>query len=385
MAKNIDIPDGWEVKKLGEVAEKVTKKNNINSDNILTISAQYGLINQKIFFNKKIASNDTSGYYLINRNDFAYNKSYSANYPYGAFKKLNLYDNGVVSTLYICFRFITNNINLIFMEHYFEAQLFNRYIYSVAQEGARNHGLLNITNSDFFNMPILLPPLAEQKKIAEILSLWDKAIQQTKDLIAYKEKYKKGLMQNLLTGKIRLNGYTDEWKTYKFTDLCNVYTNDKKLQINSNMYLIDGLVPIIDQGNTYIAGYTNNTKFLIKTRNDGYIIFGDHTRVLKYINFDFAIGADGTKILYSSSIILNKLLYYFLKNSKITNLGYSRHYKLLKKLSFTIPTSFDEQKAIADILSSADKEIELLNKQLNLYTEQKKGLMQNLLTGKVRV
>lgn len=192
-------------------------------------------------------------------------------------------------------------------------------------------------------------------------------------------------MQALLTGKKRLNGFTDEWKTYSFNELCKTYAIDRNLQINSNSYLSNGIIPIVDQGNKNIAGYTNDKKYIINSKNDGYIIFGDHTRIIKFIDFDFAIGADGTKILYSSSLILNKLLFYYLKNSKITNLGYSRHFKLLKELIFKIPTSLDEQKAIADILSSADEEIELLNKQLELYTEQKKGLMQNLLTGKVRV
>lgn len=384
MSENIQVPQGWEVKKLGEVFKKVTEKNiHLKINTVLTNSAQFGVIPQNEFFDKSIATKENiDNYYILEMDNFIYNPRISKLAPAGPISR-NKYGIGCVSPLYTVFKIHSNN-NINFYEFYFKSNLWNRQAYNIANFGAR-FDRMNITDKDFFNMPIPVPPLEEQKKIADILSLWDKAIEQTKELIAYKEKQKKGLMQALLTGKKRLNGFTDEWKTYSFNELCKTYAIDRNLQINSNSYLSNGIIPIVDQGNKNIAGYTNDKKYIINSKNDGYIIFGDHTRIIKFIDFDFAIGADGTKILYSSSLILNKLLFYYLKNSKITNLGYSRHFKLLKELIFIIPTSLDEQKAIADILSSADEEIELLNKQLELYTEQKKGLMQNLLTGKVRV
>jgi type I restriction enzyme S subunit len=132
----------WEVKKLGEVAERVTRKNKVNNINVLTISAQFGLISQLEFFNKSVSAKDVSGYYLLEKDEFAYNKSYSNGYPMGAIKRLNRYDKGVVSTLYICFKF-KEKINLSFMEQYFEMGLQNIELEKVAQEEARNHGLLN--------------------------------------------------------------------------------------------------------------------------------------------------------------------------------------------------------------------------------------------------
>ena len=385
MTKNIDIPDGWKVKKLGEVAEIYRGASPRPIAKYLTDSSlgipwiKIGDINPNDKYitttKEKITQDGAKHSKIIHSGYFILSNSMSIGRPY--ISKIT----GCIHDGWLSINNYERNINIDYLYYALNSQY-------IKKSFANNASLGTVTNlnSDIVkNTHILLPPLAEQEKIAEILSLWDKAIEQTKELIAYKEKQKKGLMQNLLTGKKRLPGFNDKWKIYKFTDLCNVYTYDKNLQINSNMYLMDGLIPIIDQSNSYIAGYTNNVKQLIKTRDDGYIIFGDHTRVIKYINFDFAIGADGTKILYSSSNILNKLLYYYLKNTKISNLGYSRHYKLLKELSFNIPISLDEQKAIADILCKADEEIELLKKQLDLYTEQKKGLMQNLLTGKVRV
>jgi type I restriction enzyme S subunit len=137
-----DFPD-WEDKKLKDIATRVTRKNKEDNKNVLTISAQQGLINQEEFFNKSVSAKDVRNYYLIHEGEFAYNKSYSNGYPMGAIKCLNRYKKGVVSTLYICFKFQDGNVNSFF-EQYFESGLQNQEIEKVAQEGARNHGLLNI-------------------------------------------------------------------------------------------------------------------------------------------------------------------------------------------------------------------------------------------------
>lgn len=186
----------WEKKKLGDISDRMTTKNSEGNENVLTISAQYGLVSQLDFFNKSVAANDLSGYYLLKKDDFAYNKSYSAGYPMGAFKRLNLYDKGVVSTLYICFTFKTD-VSLSYMEQYFESGKHNREIEKVAQEGARNHGLLNIGVSDFFNTEILLPSLPEQTKIANFLSAIDYKINHTQKQIDKTEVWKKGIMQQM--------------------------------------------------------------------------------------------------------------------------------------------------------------------------------------------
>jgi len=162
----------WEEKKLGEVCDRITTKNKENNTNVLTISAQIGLISQLEFFNKSVSAKNVTGYYLLHNNDFAYNKSYSNGYPMGAIKRLKRYVKGVVSTLYICFRF-NDSINLDFMEQYFEMGLQNVEIEKVAQEGARNHGLLNIGVSDFLNIGLILPSHSEQTLIANFLSSID--------------------------------------------------------------------------------------------------------------------------------------------------------------------------------------------------------------------
>lgn len=189
------FPD-WEKKKLGEIAKRKTIKNKEANTNVLTISAKLGLISQIEFFNKSVSANDVTGYYLIEKGDFAYNKSYSNGYPMGAIKCLNRYEKGVVSTLYICFTFL-ENINLSFMEQYFDSGLQNREIEKVAQEGARNHGLLNIGIDDFFGIQLFIPSIDEQIKIADFLSIIDKKINQYQKQITKTELWKKGLLQKM--------------------------------------------------------------------------------------------------------------------------------------------------------------------------------------------
>ena len=196
--KNEDGKDypNWEDKKLGAVANRVIRKNKENNLNVLTISAQLGLVSQLEYFNKSVSAKDVTNYYLLERNDFAYNKSYSNGYPMGAIKRLKKYNKGVVSTLYICFCF-NEIVSLNFMEQYFEFGLHNKEIEKVAQEGARNHGLLNIGVNDFLSIELIIPSIQEQQKIADFLSNIDTKIESTKQQINQTQSFKKGLLQQM--------------------------------------------------------------------------------------------------------------------------------------------------------------------------------------------
>lgn len=195
----------WTHSKFNSIFERITRKNEELNSNILTISAQNGLISQKDFYNKRIASVDTSKYILLKNGEFAYNKSYSNGYPLGAIKRLDLYEKGVVSSLYICFKLNNSDNCSDFWKYYFEAGMLNSEIKMIAQEGARNHGLLNMATEDFFNMLLFYPKdLKEQQKIAEILNKSDKEIQILNSKLEKLKKQKKGLMQKLLTGQIRV-------------------------------------------------------------------------------------------------------------------------------------------------------------------------------------
>ena len=194
----------WKANRLRNITTRHTKRNTIGNTNVLTISAQYGLINQAEFFNKAVASDDKSNYFLLEKGDFAYNKSYSNGYPFGAIKRLTRYEVGIVSPLYICFRIKEGSVSGEYLEQYFEAGLMNHEIQAFAQEGARNHGLLNIAVDDFFNSKILLPSPEEQAAIAEVLSASDREIGLLRQDIEHEKQKKKALMQLLLKGIVRV-------------------------------------------------------------------------------------------------------------------------------------------------------------------------------------
>ena len=196
--------DRWKTIHLNEISCRVGTKNTVRNNNVLTISAQYGLINQTEFFDKAIASDDKSNYYLLSKDEFAYNRSYSKGYPYGAIKRLKRYDQGVVSPLYICFAMNKELVSLDFLEQYFEASIINQEIQSIVQEGARNHGMLNVAVDDFFKIKITMPEIEEQKEIAKILSIADHEIDLIQKSIEAEKQKKKALMQFLLSGKVQV-------------------------------------------------------------------------------------------------------------------------------------------------------------------------------------
>ena len=162
----------WQNVTLSDIVTRVTRKNKNNESRLpLTISAQYGLVDQISFFNKVVASADMSNYYLLKEGEFAYNKSYSSEYPWGAIKRLDRYPQGALSSLYICFG-INDNVDSDFLVHYFESSKWHKEVSNIAGEGARNHGLLNIAVGDFFNTAHCIPAtIKEQQKIAALLNL----------------------------------------------------------------------------------------------------------------------------------------------------------------------------------------------------------------------
>jgi len=167
----------WEIVKLSSIATRVTRKNShLESTLPLTISAAEGLIEQTAFFNNIVASSNVSGYYLVKRGEFAYNKSYSNGYPFGAVKRLDKYDMGVLSTLYIVFS-VDKAVCSDYIVHFFDTSLWHQEVAKRAAEGARNHGLLNIGAEDFLDIDTVLPKSKEeQQKIASYFTSLDKQI-----------------------------------------------------------------------------------------------------------------------------------------------------------------------------------------------------------------
>ena len=247
----------WVEKKLGEIAERVTRKNKNNETPLpLTISSKDGLVDQITYFNKTVASKDMSGYYLLQNGEFAYNKSYSVGYDFGSIKRLDKYPMGALSTLYICFSI--KKFDSDFMKVYFDSLKWYREIYLIAAEGARNHGLLNISTEDFFETKHKLPlGLPEQKKIAAFFTLLDRRIQKQRQLVERLKTYKRGVIFSIFK---KDNQFGIQIKKTPLSELLTEYRNrnTKNLMVCS-VAVGKGVVNQIEHlGRSFAAADTSN-------------------------------------------------------------------------------------------------------------------------------
>ena len=407
---NQKIPDGWSVKKLGEIFFKSQKKH-IEAKNIpvLTNSAVKGVIPQNEYFDREIISEENlCNYYYVECGDFIYNPRISKTAPAGPIKRNHFTKPGCVSPLYTVFK-IASNVSEEFYENYFESNLWAYEAYKVANYGARSDRM-NITDRDFFNIKLPFPPLAEQEKIAEILSCWDEGIEKLSALIEKKKIQKKALMQQLLTGKHRIKGFATPWHKVKLGDIGIISSAgvDKKIIEGEKFVYLLNYMDVYKKNFLYTCDasmvVSANARQIIKCNlKKGDIFFTPSSETRDDIAHSAVVMEDIINGVYSYHIIrLRPTTHIDLKFTAYafkTNLFYKQAFSIcegsgqryvisqdyFRNMTVFIPSSLAEQKAIADILSKADEEIELLNKKLEAFKLEKKALMQKLLTGKIRV
>lgn len=394
------IPDDWKTVPLKSRFSRSTRKNSTECENVLTISAQMGLVNQREFYDKDIASEDKSGYFLMKNGEFAYNKSYSTGYPYGAIKQLTKYDEGVVSPLYICFA-PKAGTNTAFYTQYFEGSRYNREIYRFAQEGARNHGLLNIAVEDFFTGTLVEPSPGEQQKIAEILATCDKLIELKQKLLEEKRRQKWWLMEKLLDpdSGVRLPGFDDsEWRKIKIEKLGDIITGSTPSRGNADNW--NGPFP-------WISAQDFHGKYISKTEEYVTETGLKQCRVLpKGAVLVTCIASIGLNAITTEECATNQQINAIVCSQKfdsefvfyaIENIGeYLQKIAgktavpiiskgVFSKIEINVPASKREQSAVAEVLALLDNAIELHEKESDELCQKKKALMQLLLTGLVRV
>lgn len=391
--------DEWKKDVLLDLVERVVRKNKGNiTQKPLTISAQYGLIDQEEFFNKVVASKNLESYYLLNKGEFAYNKSYSTGYPFGAVKRLDKYENGAVSTLYICFK-PKKNVNSDYLTQYFESNKWNKEISMIAVEGARNHGLLNISVADFFDTIHSIPSLEEQTKIANFLSNVDKIIEEQEGKVKDLELYKKGMMQKIFKQEIRFkddNGQDyPEWEEKKLSEVLTETkaknTGDLKV---CSVAVKKGVIDQIEHlGRSFAAKDTSNYKLvkkgdLIYTKSPTgkfpygivkqsfldedvivsplYGVFEPMNYFLGYILHSYFYYKENT----------NNYLHSIVQKGAKNTINISNEIFLSKKIR--LPINLEEQTKIANFLFNIDKIIEEENKKLEDLRQWKKGLLQQM-------
>ena len=384
-----EFNDEWNLNKLKDFSNRVTRKNKDNLSKLpLTISAQDGLVDQISFFNKTVASKDLSGYYLLYNGDFAYNKSYSNGYPWGTIKRLDKYDMGVLSTLYICFK-PNSTINSNFLVQLFNSTVWYSGISEIAVEGARNHGLLNISVSDFFETIYKIPSLEEQTKIANFLSLIDRKIELQEKLVENLKLYKKGLLKKVFSNNLG-------WKTQKLGDICDTITkgttpfNFESSGVNFirveciNNFEIDIKKCLYISNKTHI----NDLKRSILKENDLLFAIAGSIGKCGIVKKEY-LPCNTNQALAIIRLKKNQNPYYILliiNSSKMKkyiyeniSIGAQPNLNLEQIGNFEIPIPpIEEQNKIANLFTSLDKKIELETKKLQDLKTYKKGLLQKM-------
>ena len=360
--------DPYKKYNLYEFATRVTRKNKDNVSNLpLTISAQYGLVDQVSFFNKTVASKDMSGYYLLKNGEFAYNKSYSNDYPWGAIKRLDLYDMGCLSTLYICFKTNDNIVNSNYLVHYFESSKWHKQVADIAGEGARNHGLLNIVVNDFFNTKHAVPTIENQIKIAGFLDLIEKRIQtQIKIIDSYFSLSK--AISNTLIGQSKGNT--------RLRECLNCYSSNTMESVikqeDLGDYPVYGANGIIKKINNYEIEYPS-----IAIVKDGsgvgkmFKLSGKYS-ILSTLNY--LTSKPGYDIDYIYYALKQKSLKKYVVGSGIPHI----YFKDYEQEKIYIPQNELQQQNITSVLQSIDEEIGNEIRQLKNYELLKKYLLKNM-------
>ena len=358
----------WSVMKLSDFTTRIMRKNTTNATDIpLTISSKDGLINQNDFFNKQVASKDMSGYYLLHRGEYAYNKSYSVGYDFGSIKRLEKYDMGALSTLYICFAL--TKFSSDFIKHYFDSLKWYREIYMISAEGARNHGLLNVPTEDFFATLHTLPTdEAEQAKIASFLDALTARIEKQRSLVENLKKYKRGLLKQVF----------NENCTWDEVPLGKIATIYQPQTISSEQLVENGKYPVYG-ANGQIGWYND---FNHDSEQIAICCRGASCGTVNYIPAYSWITGNAMVINIADSIILKKFVYHQLCSQ---NLSYmisgSGQPQIVRtpciEHKIFIPTS-EVQAKITALFDLLDQKIAIQEKVLDTLIITKKGYLQKL-------
>lgn len=378
-----------------DISERVRRKNTDNHTDIpLTIASIEGLVDQRTYFGKTVASKDLSGYYLLQNGEFAYNKSYSKGFPVGSIKRLDKYDQGALSTLYICFSLKQDaDVTSDYLVQYFNSPAWHEAVNEVCAEGARNHGLLNVSPDDFFaTTHYFAPTKDEQNKVAEFLTLYDKKIETQMAKVEALETRRKGLLQQIFSQEIRFkaNDGRDfpEWKTHSMGE----YFTERKTKAKGGEELLSVTIAngVIKQADSDKRDNSSEDKSNYKQVMKGDIAYNtmrmwQGAEGVSY--WDGIVSPAYTIITPTDDVnaeffmILFKT-YHALKQFTIYSQGMSSDqwnlkFEVFAELEFNIPC-LEEQAKIVDFFKLLDREIQIEKNKLEAIKLVKKGLLQQM-------
>lgn len=386
----------WKEKRVSDVFTKVRTKNiEQKITNVITNSAEYGLIHQKDFFDKNIAvDGNTDNYTIILTGDFVYNPRKSKQAPYGPFNCYELPEVGIVSPLYTCLRPIGNE-NTKYLYWYFQTNKWHRFIYeNGAQNGAR-HDRVGMTDELMKDIPVSVPSLPEQQKIASFLSTIDEIIQSTEsELTAWQER-KKGVMQKIFNREVRFKADDGsefpEWEEKRLGELyCKNVEKNTELKFESSRTISIASMQFNEKGN----GANEDSLSSYKVLRLGDIAFEGHENK-EYSHGRFVLNDIGDGIMSPRFSCMRPVCtqeygfwkYYIHSEMVMRNIlvrstkkGTMMHELVISdflKQSINVPL-LPEQRKIADCLSSLDDVINQIKAELSAWKEFKKGLLQQM-------
>ena len=377
----------WKAEKLSDFAERVTRKNSNNETSLpLTISSKDGLVDQISYFNKTVASKDMSGYYLLKNGEYAYNKSYSVGYDFGSVKRLDRYDMGALSTLYICFALKKHDSD--FIKAYFDSLKWYREIYMISAEGARNHGLLNVPTDEFFDAKHYIPQdLAEQRKIANFMIALERRIEAQQSLVDNLKKYKRGVVDGIFSRKLNFS-YPQTWAELEISELF-MPISDKGYSDKIVLTIVqgEGTMPrdSVDRRIAYDKSTISSYKRVLP--NDFILHLRSFEGGLEIVNEEGVVSPAYT-ILRARNEIIPLFFYTFFRsywfiNSKLRisvegiRDGKSINMNTFWHIKVPVP-SIEEQRHISALISSIDNRIKIAEFEYKRLLQIRVGLMQQL-------
>ena len=331
-------------------------------------------MDQISYFNKTVASKDMSGYYLLKNGEYAYNKSYSVGYDFGSVKRLDRYNMGALSTLYICFALKKHDSD--FIKAYFDSLKWYREIYMISAEGARNHGLLNVPTDEFFDTKHYIPQdLAEQQKIANFMIALERRIEAQQSLVDNLKKYKRGAVTHILSGKSMAFAVTSSWTEHTLSELCSEFRSGRN--ISATLIHQNGNYPVY--GGNGIRGYCNQYS------HDGeYVVVGrqgalcGNVRLIQGKNYlsEHAIAVQANEANETKFLLY---LLDYMKLGQYSDQGAQPGLAVNKllRLKCVVPDKQTQVK-IASFLMSFDFQISTQERMLMLLNTQRRALLQQL-------
>ena len=385
--------DAWEQRKLREIVERVVRKNTNNESTLpLTISAQYGLVDQITYFNNRVASRDISNYYLVLNGEFAYNKSTSDGFPFGAVKRLDLYPKGVLSTLYIVFSLRDQEqISSDFLSVFFDTDRWHRGVAERAAEGARNHGLLNISTEDFFDIDLRIPKeKREQDKIGALFRGIDHLITLHQRKHEKLGSIKKALLEKMFPKngtkfpEIRFSGFTDAWEQREFE---NFAQRKSEMGNSSSAPCVEYEDIIADQGRLNKDVFQKRSHKTGIKFSAGDVLFGKLRPYLKnWLLPDFSGVAVGDFWVLKPSGTDSRFLYYLIQTSEFFSVSNQSagskmpraDWNLVSQYAFHIPGEENEQQKIGSLFRRIDALITLHQRELEKLRNIKKACLEKM-------